>query len=110
VSASVLVAYATLYGSTLEGAEAVTTALRECGLEVDIQLMRVKFGRITSPITHTMRRCQGMDESNAGTTDSVWKPLYRVSRAAALITAVLIPIHVIVFGLRKYSATQLVPN
>src|SRR5215207_3254879 len=38
-----------------------------------------------------------MDESNAGTTDSVWKPLYRVGGAAALITAVLIPIHVIVF-------------
>ena len=38
-----------------------------------------------------------MDESNGGTTDSVWKPLYRVGGAAALITAVLIPIHVIVF-------------
>ena len=38
-----------------------------------------------------------MDESNCGTTDSVWKPLYRVGGAAALITAVLIPIHVIVF-------------
>ena len=44
MSASVLVAYATLYGSTQEVAEAVATALRERGLEVGIQLMRVNFG------------------------------------------------------------------
>jgi hypothetical protein len=44
VSASVLVAYATLYGSTQEVAEAVATALRKRGLEVGIQLMRVNFG------------------------------------------------------------------
>jgi menaquinone-dependent protoporphyrinogen oxidase len=40
MSASVLVAYATRYGSTQEVAEAVAAMLRERGLEVDIQPMR----------------------------------------------------------------------
>jgi menaquinone-dependent protoporphyrinogen oxidase len=40
VSASVLVAYATRYGSTQEVAEAVAATLRERGLAVDIQPMR----------------------------------------------------------------------
>jgi len=40
MSASVLVAYATRYGSTQEVAEAVAATLRECRLEVDIQPMR----------------------------------------------------------------------
>jgi menaquinone-dependent protoporphyrinogen oxidase len=40
MSDSVLVAYATSYGSTLEVAEAVAATLRERGLEVDIQPMR----------------------------------------------------------------------
>lgn len=40
MSASVLVAYATRYGSTQEVAEAVAVTLRECGLAVDIQPMR----------------------------------------------------------------------
>jgi len=40
MSASVLVAYATRYGSTQEVAEAVTATLRERGVEVDIQPMR----------------------------------------------------------------------
>jgi len=38
--ASVLVAYATRYGSTQEVAEALAATLRECGLAVDIQPMR----------------------------------------------------------------------
>jgi menaquinone-dependent protoporphyrinogen oxidase len=38
--ASVLVAYATRYGSTQEVAEAVAARLREAGLEVDLQPMR----------------------------------------------------------------------
>jgi menaquinone-dependent protoporphyrinogen oxidase len=40
MSASVLIAYATRYGSTQEVAEAVAATLRERGLEVDIQPMR----------------------------------------------------------------------
>lgn len=40
MSESVLVAYATRYGSTQEVAEAVAATLRERGLEVDIQPMR----------------------------------------------------------------------
>jgi menaquinone-dependent protoporphyrinogen oxidase len=40
MSASVLVGYATRYGSTQEVAEAVAATLREGGLEVDIQPMR----------------------------------------------------------------------
>ena len=40
MSASVLVAYATQYGSTQEVAEAVASTLRDCGLAVDIQPMR----------------------------------------------------------------------
>jgi menaquinone-dependent protoporphyrinogen oxidase len=40
VSRSVLVAYATRYGSTQEVAEAVAAALRESGLAVDLQPMR----------------------------------------------------------------------
>ena len=40
MSASVLVAYATRYGSTQEVAEAVAATLRERGLEVDLQPMR----------------------------------------------------------------------
>jgi menaquinone-dependent protoporphyrinogen oxidase len=40
LSASVLVAYASRYGSTQEVAEAVAATLRERGLEVDIQPMR----------------------------------------------------------------------
>ena len=40
MSASILVAYATKYGSTREVAEAVAATLRECGLAVDIQPMR----------------------------------------------------------------------
>jgi menaquinone-dependent protoporphyrinogen oxidase len=40
MSTSVLVGYATRYGSTQEVAEAVTATLRECGLAVDIQPMR----------------------------------------------------------------------
>jgi menaquinone-dependent protoporphyrinogen oxidase len=40
LSGSVLVAYASRYGSTQEVAEAVAATLRERGLEVDIQSMR----------------------------------------------------------------------
>jgi menaquinone-dependent protoporphyrinogen oxidase len=40
MSVSVLVGYATRYGSTQEVAEAVASTLRECGLAVDIQPMR----------------------------------------------------------------------
>ena len=40
MSTSVLLGYATRYGSTQEVAEAVAATLRECGLEVDIQPMR----------------------------------------------------------------------
>jgi menaquinone-dependent protoporphyrinogen oxidase len=40
MSASVLVAYATRYGSTQEVAEVVAATLRERGLEVDLQPMR----------------------------------------------------------------------
>ncbi len=40
MSSSVLVAYATRYGSTQEVAEAVAATLRERGLEVDLQPMR----------------------------------------------------------------------
>jgi len=40
MSASILVAYATRYGSTQEVAEAIAATLRERGLAVDIQLMR----------------------------------------------------------------------
>lgn len=40
MSASILLAYATRYGSTQEVAEAVAATLRERGLEVDIQPMR----------------------------------------------------------------------
>ena len=40
MSESVLVAYATIHGSTPEVAEAVAGTLRECGLEVDVQPMR----------------------------------------------------------------------
>ena len=40
MSASVLVGYATRYGSTQEVAEAIAATLRERGLEVDIQPMR----------------------------------------------------------------------
>ncbi len=37
---SILLAYATRYGSTQEVAETITTALRQAGLKVDIQPMR----------------------------------------------------------------------
>ena len=40
MSASVLVAYATQYGSTQQVAEAIAETLREGGLEVDLQPMR----------------------------------------------------------------------
>jgi menaquinone-dependent protoporphyrinogen oxidase len=40
MSDSILVGYATRYGSTQEVAEAVAATLRESGLEVDLQLMR----------------------------------------------------------------------
>lgn len=40
---------------------------------------------------------QRVDESHAETAESVWKSLYRVGGAAALITAVLIPAQMIVF-------------
>ena len=40
MTASVLVAYATRYGATQEVAETVATALRESGLEVDLQPLR----------------------------------------------------------------------
>ena len=40
MSASILVGYATRYGSTQEVAEAVAATLRECGLDVDIQPLR----------------------------------------------------------------------
>lgn len=40
MSISVLVAYATRYGSTEEVAEAITATLQESELEVDIQPMR----------------------------------------------------------------------
>ena len=40
MSNSVLVGYATRYGSTKKVAEAVAATLRECGLEVDIQPVR----------------------------------------------------------------------
>jgi menaquinone-dependent protoporphyrinogen oxidase len=40
MSTSVLIGYATRYGSTQEVAEAVAATLHECGLTVDIQPMR----------------------------------------------------------------------
>lgn len=40
MSTSVLVGYATRYGSTQEVAEAVAAALRECGLAVDLEPLR----------------------------------------------------------------------
>jgi menaquinone-dependent protoporphyrinogen oxidase len=40
MSGSVLVAYATKYGSTQEVAEAVAAGLRDCGLEAEVQLAR----------------------------------------------------------------------
>jgi menaquinone-dependent protoporphyrinogen oxidase len=40
MSSSVLVGYATRYGSTQEVAEAIAEALRECGLPVDVQPVR----------------------------------------------------------------------
>lgn len=40
MSASILVAYATRYGSTQEVAETIATTLRERGLEVDVQPAR----------------------------------------------------------------------
>ena len=40
MSASILVAYATRYGSTQEVAEQVAATLRECGLEVSLEPMR----------------------------------------------------------------------
>jgi menaquinone-dependent protoporphyrinogen oxidase len=40
MSTSVLVGYATRYGSTQEVAEAVAATLRECGLAVDVQPLR----------------------------------------------------------------------
>ena len=40
MSTSVLVGYATRYGSTQEVAEAVAATLRECGLAVDLQPLR----------------------------------------------------------------------
>ena len=40
MSTSVLVGYATRYGSTQEVAEAVAATLRECGLTVDLQPVR----------------------------------------------------------------------
>jgi menaquinone-dependent protoporphyrinogen oxidase len=40
MTSSVLVGYATSYGSTQEVAEAIAATLREAGLEVDIQPMR----------------------------------------------------------------------
>jgi menaquinone-dependent protoporphyrinogen oxidase len=40
VSASILVGYATRYGSTQEVAEAVAETLRECGLEAEVQPLR----------------------------------------------------------------------
>ena len=40
MSNSILVAYASRYGSTQEVAEAISAALREAGLKVDIQLMQ----------------------------------------------------------------------
>lgn len=40
MSASVLVGYATRYGSTQEVAEAIAATLRECGLVVDVQPLR----------------------------------------------------------------------
>jgi menaquinone-dependent protoporphyrinogen oxidase len=40
MSASILVTYATRYGSTQEVAEAMAAAFRDCGLEVDLQPLR----------------------------------------------------------------------
>ena len=40
MTASILVAYATRYGSTQEVAETVATTLRESGIEVDLQPLR----------------------------------------------------------------------
>jgi menaquinone-dependent protoporphyrinogen oxidase len=40
MSASILVGYATRYGSTQQVAEAVVATLQESGLEVDIQPIR----------------------------------------------------------------------
>lgn len=40
MQSSVLVAYATRYGSTEEVAEAIAATLHECGLEVDLQPVR----------------------------------------------------------------------
>ncbi len=37
------------------------------------------------------------DKSSVGIPDSLWKPLYKVGSAAALITAVFLPIQIIVF-------------
>ena len=48
MSTSVLVGYATRYGSTQEVAEAVAAALREGGLEVDLQAVR----QVRSPETY----------------------------------------------------------
>ena len=38
-----------------------------------------------------------MDESRAATTESAWKPLYRIGGVAALFVVVFIPIQSIVF-------------
>lgn len=40
---------------------------------------------------------QLVDESHAETTEALWKPLYRVAAAAALIIVVFVPIQIIVF-------------
>lgn len=40
MSSSILVGYATRYGSTREVAEAIATTLCDCGLDVDLQPMR----------------------------------------------------------------------
>jgi menaquinone-dependent protoporphyrinogen IX oxidase len=51
MSDSVLVTYATRYGSTREVAEAVTTALRDTGLAADMQ------ARAAGAYTRGLQRC-----------------------------------------------------
>ena len=53
----------------------------------------MKTSNIVSPSTSHQR----MDEFRTETTESAWKPLYRVAGVAALIMVVFIPIQSIVF-------------
>jgi hypothetical protein len=53
----------------------------------------------TSTMESSSTSQKPMDESRAETTQSAWKPLYRVAGVAALIVVVFIPIQSIVFVL-----------